>query len=107
VTFGNSAYRGTTCIWAMDSGNVQHRVIETAPDFVILASGMNDGTQWRGAAEFPRDLSSVVSTVKAPLPNVELTSNTRVVSSSAGVRRWWLDYVFLRGRRCYGPSRCR
>jgi lysophospholipase L1-like esterase len=96
VILSNTAYRGTSSVWAMNGDNVQHRVIDTSPDLVILAFGMNDGSEHRSAAEFASNIASVISTVRASLPNVEFILVAPTVPNPEAAD-------FIGTQRDYGP----
>lgn len=65
----NTGLAGQTSAWGVE--NVQARVMDYHPDLVVLAFGMNDGTQNLNAAGFVSNIQEIMTEVQAANPDVE------------------------------------
>lgn len=65
----NTALGGTTSEWGAQ--NVEARVAEYEPDFVLLAFGMNDGSGHRSPKDFQQNIQSIIETVRAKRSDTE------------------------------------
>ncbi len=63
LTYTNTAVGGTSTQWGLD--NVQERVISHAPDFVLIAFGMNDSM---AAADYFARIEATVNAIHTALP---------------------------------------
>ena len=63
LTYTNTAVGGTSTQWGLD--NVQERVIAHAPDFVLIAFGMNDSM---AAADYSARIEATVNAIHTALP---------------------------------------
>ena len=54
ISYANTAEGGQTSEWGLK--NVQERLIDRAPDLLVLAFGMNDGTWFKDEGAFPAAL---------------------------------------------------
>ena len=64
IKYVNTAVGGKNTQWGLD--NVQERVISYAPDFVLIAFGMNDSMT---AANYSAKTEAMVNAIHAALPN--------------------------------------
>lgn len=64
IKYVNTALAGKNVQWALD--NVQKRVIDHAPDFVLIAFGMNDSVP---AAVYSAKTEAIVSKIHSALPD--------------------------------------
>ncbi len=79
ITLRNTAVGGTTTQWAKE--NVQKKVIEHAPDLVILMTGGNDGNN---TANSKKNIHDTVKAIKQALPDCEIILMDTFVGNAAG-----------------------
>jgi acetyl esterase/lipase len=80
VTLMNLSVGGTSTPWGLEQ---VPNVVESHPDLVILAFGMNDASG-RSAAEYHANTLAIMSAVRKQLPNTEFI----LVASMLGNRDW-------------------
>ena len=69
VDFVNTSLGGMDSAWGRE--NARERVCDYEPDLVALGFGMNDGTAHVPAAEYIRNLRSIMGTVRRSKPDTE------------------------------------
>jgi len=88
IEYVNTAVGGKTTQWGLD--NVQQRVIAYAPDFVLIAFGMNDTLS---AADYSAKHEAMVNAIHAALPNATVMLVPPMMpnpEASGFVSRWTL-----------------
>ncbi len=80
VEIHNPSVSGTDTKWVLDKLD---KVVETQPDLVIVAFGMNDASG-RPAAEYQKNISAIVAGISERQPNCEFI----LVASMPGNRDW-------------------
>ncbi len=80
ITLTNLSVGGTTAAWGV---TMVDKVIESTPDLVILAFGMNDSAG-RSAADYGADIKAMISGVRSEMPATEII----LVASMLGNRDW-------------------
>jgi len=69
INYANKAVGGTTSAWGLQE--IQ-QVIDTAPDLVVLAFGMNDASGGVPSATYKQNTESMIQAVRASNPNVSI-----------------------------------
>lgn len=67
IRYINTAKSGMDTNWAVE--NVEERVIDQAPDLVVLAFGMNDGP--KSPEQFEKNIRTVIEKTREKCPNCE------------------------------------
>jgi lysophospholipase L1-like esterase len=80
TTLTNPSVSGTDTQWVL---NTIDRVVESAPNLVIVAFGMNDAAG-RPAAEYQKNIRSIISKIREKQPECEFI----LVASMLGNRNW-------------------
>ncbi len=79
IEYINTAEGGQTSAWGRQ--NVQQRVIDHAPDLLVLAFGMNDGTWSKDEREFEQNIRAIVEAVRGVLPETEIILVSSVLAN--------------------------
>lgn len=66
ISYANTAEGGQTSEWGLK--NVQERLIDRAPDLLVLAFGMNDGTWFKDEGAFDGNIRGILNAVRETLP---------------------------------------
>lgn len=70
ISYANTAEGGQTSEWGLK--NVQERLIDRAPDLLVLAFGMNDGTWFKDEGAFDGNIRGILNAVRETLPDTEI-----------------------------------
>lgn len=70
IEYANTAEGGQTSEWGLK--NVKERVLDRAPDLLVLAFGMNDGTWYGDENVFDRNIRGILDRVRGELPETEV-----------------------------------
>ncbi len=85
----NTGLGGMGISWGME--NMQERIIDYAPDLVVLAFGMNDGAV--SGLSHARSLEKVIRTVKEALPDTEIVIIATMLPNEES-KAWKNQYTF-------------
>lgn len=80
VSLTNLSVGGTTAAWGV---TMVDQVVDSKPDLVILAFGMNDSAG-RPAADYARDIKTIIERLRSELPSTELI----LIATMVGNRDW-------------------